>query len=154
MPLLAVDAARGFLEEFLRVLGERGEVVAQPEGEGVYVNLQGSLPQLPRGNPDFRASLARLVRLHLKARYNLDVPVVLDINGELLAHRGGLAEQARGLAAQALAEGRRIELPPMSPDDRRVVHLVLAEIPGIRTFSVGRDETRRVVIEPTERAAG
>lgn len=152
MLLPAVDAARGFLEEFLRVLGEGGEVVAQPEGEGVYVNLQGSLPQLPRGDPDFRAALARVVRLHLKARYNLDVPVVLDINGELLAHREVLAQEARGLAAQALAEGRRIELPPMPPDDRRVVHLVLAEIPGIRTFSVGRDQNRRVVIEPAEGA--
>ena len=152
MPQPALDGARGFLEELLRLLGERGEVAAQPEGEGVYVNLQGSLPQLPPGDGEFRGALARIVRLHLKARYGLDVPVVLDINGELLAHREKLAREARGLAAQAVAQGRRIELPPMPPDDRRVVHTALADFPGVRTFSVGREESRRVVIEPADGA--
>lgn len=147
-----LDAAREFGAGLLRVMGETGHVEVTAEGEGVYVDLRGSLRRLPSGDPAFRAALGRLVRLHLKARLGQDVPVVLDINGEVVAHREELARRARDMAAQAAAEGRRIELPPMSPDERRVVHTALAGLPGIRTFSVGREQNRRVVIEPTEEA--
>lgn len=143
-----LEAARAFGEGLLRVLGEKGRVEVSPEGEGVCVNFQGALRYLPSGDPSFRTALARLTRLHLKSHYGLDVPVVVDINGELLAHREQLARRVQELAAQVVAEGLRVELDPMPADDRRVVHMALAGIPGIRTFSVGRDQNRRVVIEP------
>ena len=39
-------------------------------------------------------------------------------------------------------------LKPMSPFERRIVHMALAEYPDIITQSVGEGETRRVVIKP------
>lgn len=89
-----------------------------------------------------------MARLHLKSHHGQDVPVLVDINGEVVAHREELAQRARELARQALAEHRRIELAPMPADDRRVVHMALADVAGVRTYSVGREHNRRVVIEP------
>lgn len=144
-----LDAAREFGAGLLRVVGETGQVEATAEGDGVYVDLRGSFRKLPSGDATFRAALARLMRLHLKARSGQDVRVLLDINGKALAHRQELVRLARDRASQAVAERRRIELPPMSADERRVVHTALATFPGVRTFSVGRQQDRRVVIEPT-----
>ncbi|HEU68397.1 MAG TPA: hypothetical protein ENN53_04175 [Candidatus Acetothermia bacterium] len=143
-----LNEVRGFCLGLLRVVGERGEAVARAEGEGVYVDLRGEFRHLPTGDPLFRSALARVARLHLKSHHGQDVPVLVDINGEAVAHREELARRARELARQALAENRRIELAPMPPDDRRTVHLALADFPGVRTFSVGREQGRRVVIEP------
>ena len=36
----------------------------------------------------------------------------------------------------------------MPSHERRTIHLALANFPGIKTFSVGQGEGRRVVIEP------
>jgi len=144
----ALEAARGFFVGILRVLGESGRVEATPEGEGVYVDLRGGFRRLPTGNAAARAALSRLARLHLKCHHGLDVPVLVDINGEVFAHRERLTKEARDVAGRVLAEGRRIEFAPMPPDDRRVVHMAVAGMPGIRTVSIGREQSRRVVIEP------
>jgi len=53
-----------------------------------------------------------------------------------------------------VVEHRRIELAPMSADDRRVVHMTLTDFSGIRTYSVGRDNRRHVVIEPVGEVGG
>ncbi len=143
-----LEVARDLFTGLLRVLGETGHAVSTAEGEGVYVDLRGAFRYLPSGDPAFRAALSRLARLHLRAHCGQDVPVLVDINGEIVAHREELAQRARALARQAVGERRRIELAPMPADDRRVVHIALAEMPGVRTYSVGREQSRRVVIEP------
>jgi spoIIIJ-associated protein len=41
----------------------------------------------------------------------------------------------------------------MSSRERRIVHLALKDIPGVRTESVGMGEERQVVIHPAESKA-
>jgi predicted RNA-binding protein Jag len=38
----------------------------------------------------------------------------------------------------------------MSSRERRIVHLALKDLPGVRTESVGMGEERQVVIHPAE----
>jgi len=154
MDLQALEATREFFTGLLRVLGETGQAEIAEEGEGVYVDLRGGFRHLPAGDVLFRAALSRLARLHLKVHHGHDFPVLVDINGEVVAHREELAARVRNLAHQAVVEHRRIELAPMSADDRRVVHMTLTDFSGIRTYSVGRDNRRHVVIEPVGEVGG
>jgi len=41
-------------------------------------------------------------------------------------------------------------LNPMSSRERRIVHLALKDMPGVRTESVGTGEDRQVVIHPSK----
>jgi spoIIIJ-associated protein len=62
-------------------------------------------------------------------------------------------ERLRDLAQQAAAEVRRRGQPrtlePMAPDERRIVHLTLADDPAVTTESQGNGFYKRVSIRPT-----
>lgn len=65
------------------------------------------------------------------------------------------AEQLRVLAQDAAAEVRREHrmqtLEPMSPDERRIVHLTLADDPAVETESHGTGLFKRVAVRPVRR---
>ena len=60
-----------------------------------------------------------------------------------------LASLAKRMAQRAVSSGRPVELDPMSPADRRVIHFTLADYQGVATQSEGEGADRRVVIAPT-----
>ena len=68
------------------------------------------------------------------------------------------AEQLRMLAQDAAAEvrreGRMQTLEPMSPDERRIVHLTLAEDPAVETESHGTGLFKRVAVRPVRGSRG
>ncbi len=148
-PQLSEAIAR-FLQDLLALLGEKGHVEVRAREEEVYVNLRGHFKALPQDDPTFREALARLVSLHLKVALHAPASVEVDINGQEEARRQRLVAQALALAERVKREKHPIELEPMPPKDRRVIHLALANVPGVRTHSIGRAENRRVVIEPAE----
>jgi spoIIIJ-associated protein len=43
-----------------------------------------------------------------------------------------------------------MELPPMSPKDRRVIHLEIALRSDVATESVGEGKDRHIIIKPQE----
>ena len=56
------------------------------------------------------------------------------------------------IAAERVESSRQpFRLNPMSSRERRIVHLALKDMPGIRTESVGVGEERQVVIHPAEK---
>ncbi len=65
------------------------------------------------------------------------------------------AERLRDLAQRAAHEvrhrGRPKTLEPMSPDERRIVHLTLADDPAVVTESHGDGLFKRVVVRPVAR---
>lgn len=75
--------------------------------------------------------------------------IVLDVEGYRARRERGLAAVAVKLGEQAVREGKVITFDPMSPRERRVVHLALAKFPGLRTESSGEGDARRVQIIPT-----
>ena len=58
----------------------------------------------------------------------------------------GLAER---VARQVARNRRPISLEPMPPNERRIVHMTLKELPDVRTESSGEGSLRRVTIYPS-----
>jgi spoIIIJ-associated protein len=56
-----------------------------------------------------------------------------------------LAEMA---AKKVLAQRKSLTLQPMTPRERRIVHLALAEIEGVRSQSDGEGDNRSITIHP------
>jgi spoIIIJ-associated protein len=77
--------------------------------------------------------------------------VIVDAEGYRARREDALTSMAQRLGKQAVEEGKIITFEPMSPQDRRVVHLALAKYPGVVTKSDGEGESRRVQIIPVRR---
>ena len=60
-----------------------------------------------------------------------------------------LSNLARRVAQRVLSSGTPITLEPMPANERRIVHVTLAEHSGVTTESIGIGEERQVVIQPS-----
>jgi spoIIIJ-associated protein len=74
--------------------------------------------------------------------------VAVDAEGYRARHEDQLAEMARRLGERVAAEGKVITFDPMSARDRRIVHMALRDVTGVRTESSGEGPDRRVQIIP------
>ncbi|MEZ4293748.1 MAG: KH domain-containing protein [Polyangiaceae bacterium] len=77
--------------------------------------------------------------------------VIIDAEGYRARREETLSSMARRLGRQAVDEGKIITFEPMNPQDRRVVHMALANFPGVITKSDGEGDARRVQIIPVRR---
>jgi len=107
-----------------RIIGKKGQVLAAVQ---FIVNRAMNRPGLER-------------------RY-----VSVDADGYRSRREDSLASMARRLGKQAVSDGQIITFEPMSPRDRRVVHLALAKFEGVVTKSEGEGDDRRVQIIPVRR---
>jgi spoIIIJ-associated protein len=74
--------------------------------------------------------------------------IVVDSEGYRQRRIEAIQGMAHRTARRALREKRPLSLPPMSPAERRVIHLFLQENPKVTTSSEGEEENRRVVVSP------
>jgi spoIIIJ-associated protein len=75
--------------------------------------------------------------------------VVLDAEGYRQRRVEAIQGIAHRTARRAVRERRAVELPPMSPAERRVVHIYLRDNPSVTTASEGTGDNRRVRISPS-----
>ena len=92
-------------------------------------------------------SIEHLVNMMVKRATTERVRVNLDIAGYKRARDAGLEKMAQEAAEKVLATGVEEELRPMTPAERRVVHLALKEIEGITSDSRGEDPRRFIVVQ-------
>ncbi len=74
--------------------------------------------------------------------------VVLDAEGYRQRRIEAIQGMAHRTARRAVRERRTVELPPMNPSERRIVHLFLKDNPRVTTSSEGNGDNRRVRIFP------
>jgi spoIIIJ-associated protein len=92
------------------------------------------------------ASLQYVVRLIVAEKLKMWVPINVDVAGYKNRRYESLQNLALRLAEQVQRNRRLIMLEPMPADERRIIHLALADHPDITTQSMGEGEMRKVAI--------
>lgn len=75
-------------------------------------------------------------------------PVIVDVEGYKSRQRQKLESIARSSANRAASQHRSVKLRPMTPYERRIVHITLRDDDRVETASEGEGSARHVVILP------
>jgi spoIIIJ-associated protein len=76
------------------------------------------------------------------------VRVVIDANGYRERRADALRGEADDAADDAVSSGKPVELPPLPPFERRIVHEYLRERGDVETHSEGNEPERYLVVSP------
>lgn len=85
--------------------------------------------------------------------FGQDVQFTVDVGDYRKRREAQLVEKAQVLAEKVRLTGREINLEPLHAPDRRLVHMAVSKVPGVRTYTVGHGLHRNVVIAPAGRGA-
>ncbi|MBN1679202.1 MAG: Jag N-terminal domain-containing protein [Anaerolineae bacterium] len=97
------------------------------------------------------SALQYITRLIASRELQRRANIVLDVEGYKARREQMLRRLAARMADQAIQLGRTVSLEPMSPYERRIVHLALRDHPDVITQSVGEGNHRKVTIVPNSR---
>ena len=87
-----------------------------------------------------------IVSRQLEDRVNL----MVDVEGYQARRYDSLANLAQRIAQRVASSGQSITLEPMPPNERRAVHVALADHPTVTTESTGMGQDRQVVVSVRE----
>ncbi len=141
---------RELVEEFFRKMDVSAAVEVMPVKDAtVPVEVKMEEPQVLIGqNGETLFEIQHLLKIMMKRRFSESFYVDLDINNYKKKKIEYLREFARSNADEAALSRRERILPPMTPYERRIVHIALAERRDITTESFGEEPRRKVVIRP------
>ena len=144
------DMAKDVLETLLKLMKITADVSVAQAANGdlpVALNIEGDdLGVLIGRRGQTLSSLQYVVRLIVAEKSKAWVPINVDVAGYKKRRYESLQNLALRLAEQVVRNRRLITLEPMPADERRIIHLALADNPDVTTQSVGEGETRKVAI--------
>ena len=137
-----------FLNRVITAYGISASVAVEETADGPRFNLTGDEAELlvrHRGEP--LKALQHIVDSSYGRGHESEKRVFIDA----LEYRKGkdieLRKMAKFLAEKAKDSGLEQQLGPLNPYERRIVHMAVAEVPGVTTESVGDAFSKTVLIQ-------
>ena len=142
--------AKEVLEMLVKCLGIVAEVQVTQVSEGelpIALDIEGDdLGVLIGRRGQALASLQYIVRLIVTEKLKTWAPINIDVAGYKKRRYEALHSLALRVADQVETSRRSINLEPMPADERRIIHMALADHPEVTTQSMDEGERRKVVI--------
>jgi spoIIIJ-associated protein len=156
------EALQKFLEDSVRAAGLelKVNVRAVPaettglEGHAeVIADLDGKDKEiLLERNAEVLKAIEHLAFRALRLEPTFHEKIHVDCAGYRALRFEELRMTAKVAAERVQTTRQPFRLNPMSSRERRIVHLALKDIPGVRTESIGLGDERQVVIHPTDKS--
>ena len=137
----------GFLQNVVAAMGMSLTTSVEETPDGTRINLEGEEGGVlvRRGGEGLQA-LQHLVATAFRRQLGDDNRVVVDCNGFRKEKDLELKQMARYMAEKARSSGMPQEMGPLNPYERRIVHLAIAEDPGVTSESIGDAFMKTVII--------
>jgi spoIIIJ-associated protein len=156
----AAEALRNFLESTIRSAGFQLKVTITEPAAGaagdaeVLADVDGRDKEilLERG-ADVLKALEHLAFRALRLEPEHHDKIHIDCGGYRALRFDELRMTAKVAAERVQSTKQPFRLNPMTSRERRIVHLALKDMPGVRTESIGVGEHRQVVIHPADKPA-
>ena len=137
-----IQSTEASIDVYVRDDVEEGSIVFELEGDdaGLIIGRRG----------ETLASIEYLVRLIASKSLGRRANVIIDVEDYKFRRRSKLKSVAEKSASKVEQTGKSISLEPMSPSDRRIIHMALVDYKNVKTQSRGDGVNRKVVIIPVK----
>ncbi|HCG35312.1 MAG TPA: hypothetical protein DER23_03105 [Clostridiales bacterium] len=145
-----VEAAKEFLNTVFANMGlNEIEMEATESGRDIRLVLSGEgIGMIIGHHGEILDAMQYLTNLATGKVCDDNFHITLDAENYREKREKTLQNLARRTANRAKKIGRNINLEPMSAYERRIIHATIQDIEGVSTFSVGSDDSRRIVVSP------
>ena len=120
--------------------GEDGELILDITGDDLAVLIGRHGKTLD--------SLQFIVSAVTMRKIGFRYPIIVDVEGYKNRQRQKLESIAHSAANRAIKQGKSIKLRPMTPYERRIIHVTLRNDQRVETASEGEGIARHVVVIP------
>jgi spoIIIJ-associated protein len=145
----AISLVTEILDKLLGLMDVEGKVEVLSAEVPLQLNVKGDdLGILIGRRGQTLGALEYVTKLMVVQRMKTWLPLTVDVAGYKKHRHESLQKLALYLAEQVKSKHRAVPMEPMPADERRVIHLALADHPDVRTESMGEGENRKVVILP------
>jgi spoIIIJ-associated protein len=145
------EAVTKFFREVTDAMNMDLQVSAKKVDDNVLINLTGfDRPLLLSNSAILLNSLEYLVNKVFRTGKDGELDsIVLDSDNYRQHRESELLLLAKMAAERVKSQRKPLTLQPMVPKERRLIHLALAEIEGVRSESEGEGDKRSITIYPS-----
>jgi len=143
------ELVRKEVNTMLEKLGTTGKIRIEKDKDKLYVDIRTKdmdgmlIGKSGKNLESFQHLLSRII--HSKDN---SIDLVIDIAGYRRKKEHTLSTRARAFAHEVRRSKREYIFQPLPPSLRRSIHLAVSDIQGVRTYTIGDTELKKVVIAP------
>jgi spoIIIJ-associated protein len=149
--------AHTVLKEILQRMQVEAEVEASMHETAIYLDIKGDGSGLLIGKKGQTLDALQYVVNKIVNRESVPgekVEIIVDTENYRMRKRENLREIALKTSQKVKKTLKPASLNPMPPDERRLVHLILADDRDVYTKSYGEGALRRIIVYPRKAVAG
>ena len=141
-----------FVQDVVNAMGVALTATIEESPEATRINLEGEDGGvfIRHGGEGLQA-LQHIVATAFRKQLGDDNRIVIDCNGFRRDKDKELRQMALFMADKARSSGMPQEMGPLNPYERRIVHLAIAEDPGVSSESIGDAFMKTVIISASSR---
>jgi len=139
--------ATKFLEDLFTNLGLQLRVTLKQGLAGQVLDIDGADAELLEGQTgELLEALQHLINQIFGRNLSAGARLICDVHGFRATREAELIAMANHAAGQVRTTGLAFTFEPMSANERRIIHLTLAEIEDVYTESIGEGAERRLKV--------
>ena len=152
-----VSVVKELAEELLRLMGTDATAIVSEDKDNeailVEIKTEDEAGLLIGARGETLSSLQAVLGMMFRQKTGEWQRIIVDVAGWRERQKGRLSELANQTAERAKATGVPQPLYNLSPTERRIVHLALADDKDLKTESQGEGKERYLVISLKDKAA-
>ncbi|MDO8513622.1 MAG: R3H domain-containing nucleic acid-binding protein [bacterium] len=142
-------------EDLLKRIQVDGIVKTRHEQDTVMVEIESAEAARLIGNKgEVLDAFEHLLRSLLNKQMEGFVSVRVDVEGYRKRRAEYLSGLVKNICSRVASSGKHEALNPMSASERRLVHMIVQEMEGVISESIGEKADRQVVIKPIMKKVG
>jgi len=143
------DILEELLKKMIGFLDIPSDFTLEESEEGFLVSISGNELNHLIG---YRGDALNALQHFLNSAYFNNsgeyVRIIVDINGYRDQRKGKIEEMTKKFIDRARFFNQEVDMPAMSPNERRVVHTFISDYDDVMSESVGVGRDRHVVLKP------